>query len=284
VSGRRIRSFDLLGIASVAVFCLVLAGDAGEFGWSVRELALEPAPEDLAAGFRPGVSWYGLYLGEAKVGFSRLDRRRRGDGFAMRSRSLLSVAVMGTPRQITMDVESDLGPEMALRSFDASVRSPLLSIDASGRWRDGRLELELRTAELEERRSVELESPPALDTNLRSLLMRSHPSPGDSLQIDYFDPLSLTTRKLEIEYMGIDQLGLVDAKVPAHRLRQRIAGATLQSWVNDLGEVLRQELPFGVVLVRETEAEATFGVAREDMEGFDVMQLIGDPTEDRSGL
>jgi hypothetical protein len=283
VSRRRIRSFDLLGIVSVVVFCLVLAGDASEFGWSIRELALEPAPDDLAAGFRPGVSWYGLYLGEAKVGFSRLERRRRGDGFAMRNRSLISVAVMANPRQITMEVESDLDPEMALRSFTASVRSPFASIDASGSWQDGRLELELRTAELEEHRSIELERPPALDSNLRNLLMRSQPSPGDRLQVDYFDPLSLTTRKLEIEYMGIDQLGLVDGKVPAHRLRQRIAGATLQSWVNDLGEVLRQELPFGVVLVRETEAEATFGIAQEDVEGFDVMQLVGDASEDRSG-
>ncbi len=47
--------------------------------------------------------------------------------------------------------------------------------------------------------------------------------------------------------------------------------------------MLRQELPFGVVLVRETEAEATFGIAQEDVEGFDVMQLVGDASEDRSG-
>jgi hypothetical protein len=275
VSQPRIGSFDLLGIVSVIAFCAVMIVDGREFGWSRRELALQPATEDLAIGFRPGVSWYGLYLGDTKVGYSRLERRRLGDGYAMRNHTLLSVAVMGSPREVSVQIESELGPEMALRSFEAEMTSPLMSIEASGRWRNGELELVLRSAELEQRRTVELDRPPALDNNLRSLLMRSKPSPGDVLQFDYFDPMSLSTRKLEIEYMGIDQLGLVDAKVPAHRLRQRVAGATLNSWVNDLGEVLRQEMPLGVVLVRETEAEATFGVTAEGQEEIDVLQLIG---------
>jgi hypothetical protein len=262
VQRRRVGTFDLLGIVSVVVFCLVLAVDIGEFGWSGQEVDLELAPGDLETGFRPGVTWYGLYLGDRKIGFSRLERRRRGDGFAVRSRTVLEMVVLGNRQQMTAHVEAELDSGMVLRSFDVDVVSDLVTVEAEGRWQAGELAVDVRTAGLEEHRTVPFDRPPALDANVRSLLMRNQPEPGDRFAFPYFDPMTLTTRTLEIEYQGIDEVAVVDAKVEAHRLRQLVAGTTLHAWVNDLGEVLRQELPLGVVVVRETEAEATFEFAQ----------------------
>jgi hypothetical protein len=256
----RLRPFDLLGIASMVVFAAVLFTELDELAWSGHEVALSPEPDQVASGFRPGVSWYGLYLGDDKVGFSRLERRRRRDGYAVRSQTVLTVPVMGTDRPITVALEADLDPHMALRTFDATVIGDPLSVTARGSWRDGELVLDVRAGDLEDHRRLSLERPPAIDANLRTLLMRSHPRPGERFRFDYFDPLSLTTRTLDIEYMGIDRLALVDDVVTAHRLRQRVAGVVFRSWVNDVGEVLRQELPLGVVLVRGTEAEASSGL------------------------
>ena len=206
----RLRLFDLLGITSMVVFAAVLATELDELAWSGHEVALSPAPDEVASGFRPGVTWYGLYLRDAKVGVSRLERRRRGDGFAVRSWTQLAVPVMAADRPVTVSIEADLNQQMALRSFDAELAGDPLSVTARGTWRDGQLALDVQAGELEDHRSIPLERPPAIDANLRTLLMRSNPQPGDRFQFDYFDPLSLATRTVEIEYIGTDQLALVD--------------------------------------------------------------------------
>jgi hypothetical protein len=277
-----ISLFDIIGIASVAVFVFVLAVDFGELRWSTREVELEPAPDQLAEGFRDGVAWYGLYYKDTKVGFLRVDRRRRGEGYAMRSRTLLEMTFMGRPQRMTVDLDAQLDSTMALEGFTVDVASDLVSLAATGRWTDGALELEMATAGYEERRSVPLAKPPALDLNIRTLLMQQRPAPGDVFHIEGFDPIGLSPRTFELEYVGLETVAVVDAQVPAHHLRQTVAGQISEVWVNDLGEVLREQLPLGVVAVRETEAVATFELARrrwegeQDMaEGVDVMELIG---------
>jgi hypothetical protein len=277
------RAFDVLGIVAVAAFLLVLAVDFYELRWSALEVELEPAQQQIADGFREGALWYGLYIKDTKVGYLRVDRRRRGDGYAMRSRTLLEMTFMGRLQRMTVDLDTRLDSAMALESFTVDVSSDLLNLSADGRWADGRLEIELATAGLEETRSLSLERPPALDLNLRALLMQHRPEEGDIFRIDGFDPISLSTRVVELEYLGLDRVAVVDAQVPAHRFRQLVAGRTLEVWVNDLGEVLREQLPMGVVAVRETEAMATFELASrhwseggEMPEGVDVMELFSD--------
>jgi hypothetical protein len=277
--------FDVLGTASMLAFVVVIAIDFGELRWSTREVELEPAPTQLAEGFREGVAWYGLYIRDSKVGFLRVDRRRRGAGFAMRSRTLLEMTFMGRLQRITVDLDTELDSAMTLERFAVDVASELVTLTATGRWTDGRLELEMSTAGYEEQRILPLEKPPALDINLRTLLMQRRPNPGDVFHVDSFDPVSLTPRTVELQYLGRDQVAVVDAQVSAHRFRQVVAGQILEVWVNDLGEVLREQLPLGVIAVRETEAVATFELARrhwegdgETPEGIDVMEIFGGMT------
>jgi hypothetical protein len=130
----------------MAAFVIVFAIDFGELRWSTREIELEPAPAQLAEGFREGVAWYGLYLKDSKVGFLRVDRRRRGDGFAMRSRTLLEMTFMGNLQRITVDLDTEMDSAMTLERFAVDVESELVTLAATGRWIDGPLELEIAPA------------------------------------------------------------------------------------------------------------------------------------------
>lgn len=281
---KRRRLFDFFGVISVLAFAAAIAADYGELAWPAREIELEPAAAELADGFRPGVAWYGLYQRDAKVGFLRIDRRRRGDGFEMRSRTVLEISMAGRRHPLAVDVDASLDGAMAVRRFEVTVSGDLVRVAAEGRWSDDRLELVVRAGDSEQRRTVRRDRPPVLDVNLGAQLMRQRPAPGERLRFDQFDPLTLSTTTVELEYLGRDRIAVVDAEVPAHRLRQRVAGQWLQIWVNDLGEVLREELPIGLVAVRETEAVATFELAQRrrlgeaaDGGGLDLVELLDRP-------
>jgi len=278
-----ISLFDALGLVSIAAFLVALAIDFSELRWSAREIELEPAAFELADGFREGAAWYGLYFRDTKVGFMRVDRRRLGNGFAVRSRTLLEMTFMGRPQRATIDLDTQLDSAMALERFTVDVASGILNLDASGRWADGRLEIELSTAGRDLRRSLPLERPPSLDLNLSALMVQHRPVAGDVFLLDGLDPISLTPRRVELEYLGRDTVAVVDAQVSAHRFRQQVGGQVLDVWVNDLGEVLREQLPMGVIAVREAEAVATFELARrqrsgeaETAEGVDVMEIFSE--------
>ena len=92
--------------------------------------------------------------------------------------------------------------------------------------------------------------------------MRSDLEPGQRFSFEHFDPATLSTQEASIEYLGRDDVMVMGERFTAHHLRQELAGQVLESWVNDLGEVLREELPGGLMAVRESEAEATWGIER----------------------
>ena len=75
----RSRGFYLAGVVAVAALAAVLAVDRDELRLARAEAPLEVSASDFADGFRPGVSWYGLHLGDARLGFVRVGRVENGE-------------------------------------------------------------------------------------------------------------------------------------------------------------------------------------------------------------
>ena len=67
---------------------------------------------------------------------------------------------------------------------------------------------------------------------------------------------------MSIVYLGTSKMNSLGEDVEAHHLRRSIGDQVFDAWVNDLGEVLDERLPLGYIAIRETEAEATYGVMR----------------------
>jgi hypothetical protein len=84
--------------------------------------------------------------------------------------------------------------------------------------------------------------------------------PGARFRFFVFDPLTRREQPVEIEVVGPESLQVLGHLVPATHIRQRVNGMVLDGWVNQRGEMLKQELGLGLVAVRETEEEARFGL------------------------
>jgi hypothetical protein len=259
---RRPRLFDVAGLVAVLVFLAVLGRDLGALRFSGEEMPLAVQPEDIAAGFREGEAWHGLYLRGAKVGFSHLRMRRHGTGALMSSRTVLDLDVMRSRQRLDVQLEAKLDAALGLRSFEVTVASALADLDASGTVHDDRIDLEVRTAGVVQRTSLPIEHPPSFATGIHPALMRRHPEPGQRFELEYFDPMSLDTRTMEVEYVGTERITVLGQSQQAHHMVQEVAGQRLDVWVSALGEVLQEELPLGVTAIRESEAAATYGLGR----------------------
>lgn len=277
----RVRLFDIVGIAAVLLFAAALLANLRGLRFSGAEMTLDVSPEAMAEGFREGVAWHGFYLREAKVGFSRLEMRREGDGVQIRNHSLFNLNVMRAMQRIELDLTARLDTAMQLQSFEVNVDSELADVEATGVVRDGAIELTIQTAGVQQQTRLPFEHPPSFSFNLHPALMRQNPAAGQRYEFEFFDPISLGKRTITVEYLGQEQITLLGTTHDAHHLRQYIAGQALDAWVNDLGEVLQEELPLGVTAIRETEAEATYGLGTgSSLPMHDLIEAAAIPADD----
>ncbi len=263
---RKVAVFDVLGVACVLAFLVVVGLDFAELRWRGQEIELDLAPEALSEGFREGTEWHAIYDDERKLGYSRLERRRLPDGYELASYTLLNTMVMGRATTSVVSVTTELGAEFDLRAFTAEVDGDLAQLRARGRVEPGRIVVDVSGGVFgDEPRQIELPAErPTFDFSVRPLLMRDDLEVGQRYSFEHFDPTTLSTQQTSLEYLGRDTVMIMGEPVEAHHLRQELAGQVLDSWVNELGEILREELPGGLTAVRESEAEATWGVERPE--------------------
>ncbi len=251
--------FDTLGVLAVVAFVTTLLSDRSGLSGAQEEVSLHVDPQALADGFREGTAWHGLYRDGAKVGYSRTERRRRGDGYE--NDNTLVLPVPGLDGHQTITVHTEMDATFTLSRFSARTSGGPLDVVADGRFTDGVLAVTIQGlpgGELSQR--LPMDEPPQLDQSFLPLVSRDDLTPGDRFSFTHFDPLSASETTALIQVVGHDSLVVLGEEVQALHLRQNIAGQDLDVWVNALGEVLKQTLPGGLVAVRESEAEATWGL------------------------
>ena len=119
---------------------------------------------------------------------------------------------------------------------------------------------------------VVLPEAPLVQMALRSALMRRDMSAGDRITQTLFDPMSQREVEIDITYRGEDTIELMGQEgIEAHHFEERSMGYTNHVYVNALGEVLLEELPGGIVVMREPEAEAVAPVDDGPVEGIEAL-------------
>jgi len=258
---RASRIWDVLGVLTVALFATTL--------WvmhrgAVHRVEAEAAALAPGAEIRAGDEWIGLYFQDRKIGLTRITKAKDANGlWLFRVHSTLKLDTLGVAAQAELDLRAYLGATRELRGFDLMLRTGAQRFRGEGTIKDDALRLVLNTGGERIERTIPLAAPPVLRDLLGPVIAQGPLTPGRRLSLPGFDPWTLSTTPIEVEIIGPDTLVLMGQSLPATRIRQRLDGLTLDAWINERGEMLRQELPLGLVALRQTEEEARWGMADE---------------------
>lgn len=226
-------------------------------GPSADALLLDPSSE-----VQLGDEWLGLYFKGDKVGLVHLHKQgREGGGFEFVIRTRLRLLKLHDDAAIDLEVRAELSDALALERFAFEVKAGPGRMTGGGTVDGHAIDFRLHTGGADLDRRIELDHPPVLRSTLGPLLGRSTLTPGARLRFHTFDPLTMRDQEVEVEVVGPDTLVVMGREVPATHIRQAFGGITLDGWINQRGEMLRQELGLGLVAVRETEEEARWGLA-----------------------
>jgi transglutaminase-like putative cysteine protease len=221
---------------------------------SPRELPPAPLAEELPP--EASESWHGIYRGGEKIGWVERRRVPTERGFSFESRSRMHLRMLGAPRVVETWIRAETDRRLQLERFAFRLRSGAISFAAEGRATEKALEISFPSASGNRRHWIPLSGPIVLPETLPEVVRRQWLEPGRVFHLTVFDPLGGRPAPVEVEVRGPAGPPGGDAQAGAVELLQRFRGAEFRLWVSPDGEVLREEGPLGLALLREDRETA----------------------------
>jgi transglutaminase superfamily protein len=202
--------------------------------------------------------WRGVYSRGDKIGFMVGQTVPTADGFEIQEDGRLQMALLGATSAARLHTAVQTDKAFAVRSFQFSMDPGTGAIEVSGIVDGRRLQLTVKTPGGARRTETrELPERPSLSLNLSRELAAAGLAPGKHVEASVFDPATLRNETMVIDVKAREVVRAADRPVPAFKVLTRFAGVTSTSWVTDTGEVVREESPLGLIVVKETPERAT---------------------------
>jgi hypothetical protein len=201
--------------------------------------------------------WAGIYFKDDKVGYSHATLNRSEKGYHITEETVLDMSIMGVPQKVNTVLKAETGSDFSLSIFNLIVQSGMITFKAYGEIEDNTLHVTIDSGGELQHKSIKLSEPPSLANSLKYYLLQSGLAPGKKFTRKFFDPLTLTNRPIAVEVEGKEEISLKGKKYTCFRIKESFKGITVYAWINDQGETLKEESPMGLVLIKESEYDAT---------------------------
>lgn len=221
--------------------------------------AYSAAPVALAADlshYGSSAQWKGVYYRGDKIGFSVGQTTPTDDGYEIREDGRLQMVLLGSTTSVRMSTLAVVDRAFALQHFEFALDPGTGPTTISGDIEGTTLTLKIRTSSGEREEIRQLEEPPALSLNLSRALVAKGLEEGQVHQVHVFDPTTLRNAPMAVEVQAREVVRAAGRPVPAFRVETRFAGVLTKSWITDVGDVVKEESPTGLLVVRETPEQA----------------------------
>jgi len=202
-------------------------------------------------------NYLGVYFNNERIGYVQ-NRFAPADhnSFLLRQQAKLRLNILGETHPVNMEVSAHLDRGYLLQDFEFSLQSPFYAMQATGKVSGDRVSFSLSTGKETVHDVVRLAAPPFLATNQRGYLLKKNLQGGDKVRIAFFDPVSLSGKETVLEYRGREKILIKGRIHQLHHFVELFSGLRINSWLDDEGQVVKEESPAGFVFLREPKFKA----------------------------
>jgi hypothetical protein len=201
--------------------------------------------------------WRGVYSRGDKIGFMVGQTLPTPDGYEIQEDGRLQMTLLGATSAARLHTAVQVDKSFEVRSFQFSMDPGTGAIEIGGTVDGRRLQLTVKTPSGLRTETRELPERPALSLNLSRRLAAEGLAPGKHIEASVFDPATLRNETMVMDVQAREVVRAAGRPVPAFKILSRYAGITSTSWVTDTGEVVREESPLGLIVVKEKPEDAT---------------------------
>ena len=268
----------------------------GAVGWLILRQTVRPDSQLLSdAVFRisPGATYYSLDLGGQQVGFASTSVDTIADTLQLRDYMLLEIPALGTLQRVEARTDANLTRSLRLRTFEASLRGDGVRFGASGRVTgDTMLSVGIESADSRQTIRVPIDEPITLPALLPlQIVFGSNPEVGNDYRLKIFDPLLLKERYVSVTVTAESTLLVPDSAafdsasslwvanrwdtLQAWRIVQEESGMSVESWIDELGQVVEATSPIGFTMQRTAFEIASLNFRRREVDAETLAAGLG---------
>ncbi len=274
------RTRWLIG-ASIVGFWLVMTGLLLQRELGVRRLTAEPASRLEA----PTETWMGIYVEpEQRIGQVHVrqspEERRGLAGARMTLDAEMRLNLLGKSTDLELKGFVWRPYDQPEADFDFTIRSAEYDFRIHGGLGGGELTAEVVSAGETFPLSLPVDGEMVFASGFGATLELPTLEVGEEVRLESFDPLTLSKSPARVRCLARESLDLGMGPIATRRLQVTMGGVRSLAWVDEGGEVVRAETPFGLVLQkidgpREAELAAPTGEGLEELLGRTAIRPSG---------
>jgi len=258
----------MIRLSRQAVFAAIVLAWLAGMGFLVKReyfkssaLRLE---EEAVARVGPGASYYTLTMGGGPVGYVASTIDTTPAGITVQNNTVLDIQALGSVQKTSITTVINLTRTLRLVSFDAELNSEAAKYRASGRVEgDSILTVQIDAgASRPQRQRIRLQRPLVLPelVSLR-LAVGGELRPGKTYALRTFDPMLMQEREVALQVLAESTMVFPDSArydstrrtwVPARldtarawKVSQSYGGISLESWIDEQGNIVSATSPVG---------------------------------------
>jgi len=216
-------------------------------------------------------TWMHILQKGGKVGHAHSFRRTSAKGYTIGEEVYMRLTALGTLQEVQMTTRANLAADYSLMDFEFVLASGGFRFQSQGRVAGRTLMVEIKTPESERALSIPLSAPLHLPAGILDAALAAQLPPGESLALALFDPATLGNAPATITNKGPETIIIAGREHLTRHYTIVFKGATQHAWMDDRGNLWRQEGLLGLVLEQTT---------REAALGMDVATAAGDIIQD----
>lgn len=244
---------------SIAVFWLVMMGWLWRRELGVQRLEMTPGVVDP---LQETESWLILRLAKGqRVGQVHMktgpETRRSLLGSRLDLAAAMQLNLLGKATDLEMEGHIWRPLEGRRVELQLAVRSADYDFQLDGVVSGGQLQGEIRSAGEVLPLELPISEEMLISSGFGAALQFPVLEVGETFLVDSFDPLTLSRGTARVRCLAEETLIVGDQSIATRRLEVRMSGIESLAWVDERGDVVKAETPFGLILERSTEAIVT---------------------------
>lgn len=200
--------------------------------------------------------WMEIFLKGKKVGYSVNQVSPLEGDYLVQEEIFLKLNLMGRASSIYTVSRSVVDNAFFLKSFKFRMTSGLVAYQISGSFKGNRMVLEIGEGTARKKEIIKLSEPPLLGSGVARFFRGRELAVGRSFRLPVFDPSTMARKQAVFRVMAKESVVINRMRHSAFRLETEMWGQPMTMWLDEKGEILKEQGFMGFTLVKSSAANA----------------------------
>ncbi|MGD9158604.1 MAG: transglutaminase domain-containing protein [Desulfobacteraceae bacterium] len=271
VGVRKRHIFNLFGVIIIVLWITMLSLLVKKHYFSQDSLS---GIESQAETGEKRRSWKEIYLKDKKVGYSVNSINPFENGYYIQDELYLRLNLMGFEKGLYTITQSSVDSNFRLKNFFFKMNSGVINYRIRGKVEGNILKIQTGTGRRAKTTELRMPEIPIISSSVDQLFRKVKLIPGESFRLSFFDPSTMTQKSAVFNLKNREKIKINYMEYDAVRIESEMWGNKLIFWVDEDGDILKEEGFMGLTMVKSSAANAPANLA-EGVDDFYEITSVG---------